>query len=1048
VIVSIALRLLFLLAVVPRLATTQGVTTAAIHGMVTQADGQPIHGAIVRVTNESNGRRWEVGTGSTGRFFLEDIAVGGPYRIEVRTLGFAPEARGGIFLALGQRLTADFSLRPSAITLSPVTVTAAAHPILNAGRTGPAEIVSRAEISRLPNPGRQFLALTTLSPQTAISRSSGVAPTGGITISGQNRFYNSFQIDGGVNHDLYRGRLPGQETLPRPIALDALEEIQVLAAPFDVRHGTFAGGLVNAVTRSGTNEVRGSVFGSLSDGALVGSSVTGDATGDFRTWQFGGTVGGPIVRNRAHYFVSVDVQHEVVPDPGPLVTDTAGGADMERIGISYESAARFLNILRDSFQLDPGTLDAVDGQVRARDVLGKVSVQLGTNSHLELSHHYTSGDRWDFISRTKGFYFPSASTQRNPSNINASRLIWTSLLGRRWSNELIVSRLRLEDSCRPGASFGLIRVLADAGQLTAGAAGGCPTHPINSVVQGALEITENLTAAFGAHVVTFGIHGEALRFRDDGLQASSGIWEFASLDLLETRRAMRYEHTLPGPERTGGLDFRAHQLGVYMQDRWAPKRGLTLTLGLRADASILPNDVTTNTPLKSALGMDTGRLPSGLIALSPRLGVNYDVRGVGRTFVRGGIGLFTGRPPYTWIGNAYRDNGMQELFLSCTGPGAPRFDPASQPAVCANGTGPVPRLSLFDPAVKLPQNLKLALGVDHEFPRGVVGTVDVLYTRAVHQMYLTDANLLPPIRTARGEGDRLMYGTISCATTPCASVPARRDTAFGQVVRVSDRSGDHSFSLSAQLRKRFGARVDGNAFYAYTRARDRMSLVNPAARANLANTSLNGTLEDRPLRTSYFEIPHRVQVSATARLPFQARLTLLYAGASGTPYTYIIVGDANADGIGGTAAQQNDLVYVPRDSSDISLANPAGWDSLAAHIEAEPCLREQRGRIMERNSCRNPWFGSLNARLTKAFRTRAGQSLELTADVYNVLNLLNRHWGEFRMTAPDPWFQMLRLTGYDASKERGVYRLQLRPIRRVHDFESRWRLEMGVRYVF
>lgn len=1045
---SAALRLLFLVAILPRLLAGQGVTTAAIQGQVVQADGPPIHGATVRVTNESNGRRWEIATSSTGRFFVEDVAVGGPYRIEVRFLGFSPEAKAGIVLTLGQRLTADFALRPAADALAPITVTAAADPVLNSGRTGPAEIVSRAQIARLPNPGRQFLALTTLSPQTAISRSSGVGGAGGITVGGQNRLYNSFQIDGGVNHDLYRGRLPGQETLPRPIALDALEEIQVLAAPFDVRYGTFAGGLVNAVTRSGTNELRGSVFGYLSDGALVGSSVTGDATGDFRTWQFGGTVGGPIVRNRGHYFLSVDVQREVVPDPGPLVTDTAGGADMDRIGISYESGARFLNILRDSFQLEAGTLGPVDGHVRARDVLGKVTVQSGTNNHLELSHHYTAGDRWGFISRTKGFYFPSAISQLTPSTVNASRLIWTGLLGQHWSNELIVSRLRLDDSCRPSASFALIRVMADAGQLAAGAQGGCPAHPVNASAQHVVEITDNLTAAFGAHIVTLGIHGEALRFRDDGLQASSGIWEFASLDLFEARRATRYERTLPGPERTSGVDFRAYQLGVYAQDRWSPTRGLTVTLGVRADGSLLPNDVATNTALRSALGMDTGRLPSGLLTWSPRLGVNYDVRRAGRTFLRGGVGLFTGRLPYTWFGNAYRDNGLQELFLSCAGAAAPRFDPASQPAVCANGTGPVPRLSFFDPGVKLPQNLKLALGVDHELSRGVVGTVDMLYTRAVHQMYLTDANLLPPVRTARGEGDRLMYGMISCTTSPCTQTPARRDAAFGQVVSVSNRSGDNAFSLSAQLRKRFGGRVDGSAFYAYTRARDRMSLVNPAARANLANSSLNGTLEDRPLRTSYFEIPHRLQVSATVRLPFQAWLTLLYAGASGTPYTYIIVGDANADGIGGTAGQQNDLVYVPRDSSDISLVNPAGWDSLAAHIEAEPCLREQRGRIMERNSCRNPWFGSLNARLTKAFRTRAGQSVELTADIYNVLNLLHRHWGEFRMTAPDPWFQMLRLAGYDASKERGVYRLQLRPVRRVHDFESRWRTELGVRYVF
>src|SRR5205823_6490695 len=186
-------------------------------------------------------------------------------------------------------------------------------PTLNPSRTGPAEIISAATIAALPNPGRDFLPLTLLSPQVAPSPSSRFAPSGGISIGGQNRLFNSFKIDGGVNQDLYTGRLPGRETLPRPISLEALEEIEVLPASFDVRYGATAGGLVNAVTKSGTNAVRGSVFGNLANGVLVGKNAAGEEVGDFTTSQYGGSVGGPIVRDRAHYFLSVDVQHRVVP---------------------------------------------------------------------------------------------------------------------------------------------------------------------------------------------------------------------------------------------------------------------------------------------------------------------------------------------------------------------------------------------------------------------------------------------------------------------------------------------------------------------------------------------------------------------------------------------------------------------------------------------------------------------------------------------------------------------------------------------------------------
>jgi hypothetical protein len=1038
----------------------QGVTTAAIQGRLTQPDGSPIAGATVHVVNLSNGRRWEVVTHSAGGYVIEDAGVGGPYRIEARALGFAPEARGGIVLTLGQRLVADFELQPAAIELAPREVTATADPILNAGRTGPGEIISRARIAELPNHGRDFLALTTLSPHTAISVSSGAAPTGGITIAGQNRLYNSFQIDGGINHDVYRGRLPGRETLPRPISLEALDEIQILPAPFDVRHGAFAGGELNAVTRSGTNALSGSVFGYLADAFLVRRSLAGDVVGDFRTWQYGGNIGGPIVRDRAQYFLSVEMRHEVVPDPGPLITDTAGGADLARIGISYASATRFQTLLRDTFGLAPGTLGPVNGQVRATDVFGKLTVQLSTNSHLELSHHYAHGDRWDFVGRTPTFYFLSSSDQRDPSTVNASRLIWTGLVGHRWSNELIVSRLRLDDTCRPSASYGNLRAMADRGTLVAGAQGNCPTQPLNSVVQDVLEVTENLTRGFGAHILTFGTHGEALRFRDDGLQNASGQWSFATLDALQARTATRYVRSLRSPTSTGALDVRARQLGVYVQDRWIPTRGVTLTLGVRLDVPILPDAIATNDALRDSLGIDTGRLPSGNVLWSPRLGVNYDLRGEGRTFLRGGIGLFSGRPPYQWLGNAYRDNGAQELFLECRGAQAPGFDPVNQPVVCADGAGPVSRLSFFDPDMKFPQNLKLSLGADHRLPGGVIGSVDVLYTRAVHQLYLTDANLRLPVAFALGEANRPLYGTISGTATSYTVAPARLASSFGQVVRVSNRAGDHALSLSLQLRKQFGDRATASGFYSYTRARDRMSVVNPFARTNLENTPLNGTIESRPLRTSYFDIPHRVQLAATVRLPLSAWLSLMYAGASGTPYTHMVQGDVNADGIGDVPLL-NDVMYVPRDRADISLdgngiaagvGTVAEQDSVYALIDAliraEPCLRTQRGRILERNSCRNPWFGTVNARLTKVVPTRAGQSVELTADVYNVPNLLNSRWGQSRVTIPDPWVQTLRLGGYDASDGRGVYQYVFRGLERVQDLPSRWQVEVSVRYVF
>ncbi len=1040
---------------VPRLGAAQGVTTAAIQGTVSGEDGSAVAAAEIRVVNLSNGQRWACVSSATGRFFVENVAIGFPYRIEVRAVGYAPEVREGIALALGQRLVADIVLRPAAVALSPVTVTASSDPVLDPGRTGPADVIPRSMFEALPNLGRSFLNLTLLSPQAVSSvQTPAIATASGLAFDGQNRVYNSFQIDGAEDQDRYRGQLPGRESLPRPLSLDALEEIQVLVAPFDVRHGGFAGGLVNAVTRSGGNDVHGSFFSFLEDAALVRRGGAGGTVGDFTTWQYGATLGGPIVRDRLHYFLSVDVQHRIVPDPGPLISDTAGGADNALIGISYANAVRFRDVLQSRYGLDGGSLGPLDGRVPAVDVFGKITAQLATNSRLEGSYHYAHGNRQAFLTRTRGYYALSSFAQKNPATVHAGRLAWTSLLAGRWWNELLVSATRQRDECRPAATFPEIRVFfgdpsvfLDAGTPTA-----CPAAALR---QDALEMTDNATLGIASHVVSVGVHGELLSFRDELVNGSPGLWTFNGLDSLEAGQARLYQRTLPGPAWRGAVGVRALNLALYAQDRWNPMPALTLTIGLRLDVPFLPDAVPTNDSLKAALGMDTGHLPTGNPLWSPRLGVNYDLQGAGRTFLRGGIGLFAGSAPYRWLSNAYRDDGSQVLFLDCGRGQAPRFDPVNQPATCTT-TGPQPQLSLFDPGVRLPQDLKLALGVDHRLSRGLVGTLDVLFTRAVHQLYLTDANLAPPSGVSPGEGNRPLYGTIAAGTG--AATPTRL-ALFGPVVRVSDASGDRSWTVTTQLRTRGGGSVAASALYAYTRALDRMSLAHMDARTMLSGTVLDGTLENRHLATSLFEIRHRVQVTADVRLPLGMRVGLQYTGASGRPFTYTVAGDANADGMGVSLRQ--DPVYVPRDRSDITIdgngAAPgvgtaaqqdSAFSALDAFIRAVPCLRNQRGRILARNSCRNSWFGTVNALVTKVFPTIGGQSLELTADVYNLLNLVNSRWGLSRYDGLTFGTDLLTLRGYDTTNGRGIYEVRMPPRGQLDDLASRWQIELGARYVF
>ena len=1044
---------LIVLGLIARTSEAQGITTSAVQGIVVAVDGSPIAAATVRLTNTANGLPWEMVTNHRGRFLHAAIPIG-TYKVDVRAMGFAAQTHPAITLVLGHPHAIEFTLVPLAAELTPVTVTASRDHVLDPGRTGPTDVIDRSTLTSLPNVGRGFVGITLLSPQVVSSvQTPATAAGSGIAFDGQNRMYNSFQIDGGVHQDLYRGQLPGRESFPRPVSLEAIEEIQVLAAPFEVRHGGFAGGAVNAVTRSGTNTVHGSLFGYLSDDALVRRGGAGGAVGEFRTWQFGGTVGGPIVRNRAHYFLSVDVQRRIVPDPGPFITDTVGGADMEAIGISYASAARMQAIFDTLYGIDVGTLGPVNGHVPAQDVFAKLTATLARNNHIEWSLHQVRGDRRDFLLRTKNYYALSSFAQAEPSTTRASRVVWTSVPGGRWSNELIVGFMSQRDSCRPASLFPQVRVTTSPGAfITAGTAGGCAP---STVRQEAIEVTDNAATAVGRHVLGVGFHGELLRFRDDLMIGSPGLWIFESLDALEAGRAQSYQRTLRGPAWSGGIDFRAYHFALYAQDRWTPRDDLTLTAGVRVDLPLLPDPVPTNESLVGALGYDTGR-PTGNALWSPRIGINYDVGGRGHTFVRGGAGLFAGRAPYRWFSNAYRDDGTREQYLDCRGPNTPAFTPLDQPTTCVS-TGPRPQLSLFDPDVTVPQNMKVALGLDRRLTSALVGTLDVLFTRAVRQLYVTDANLAAPSAVAAGEADRPMYGKIN--PTNGVATPTPINTALGQVVRVSNRSGDQSLSISGQLRARFGDAISGHALYSFTRARDRMSIVHIAARPMLGGTVLDGTHEHRRLATSLFEIPHRLQVTTDLRLPYGARLGLVYAGASGRPFTYTVQGDPNADGLGISLRQ--DPVYVPRDRADIAIDGngvDAGFGTVAeqksryrdldAFIESTPCLREQRGRVLARNSCRNPWFGTINARLTKEFPTTSGHSFEVAADIYNVLNLLSSRWGLARYDGLTFATDLLELRGYDTTAGRGVYAVRVPPRNQIDDLASRWQTEISVRYRF
>lgn len=1034
----------------------QGITGGSVQGIVTSATGAPVEDATVRVTNLATGERWQALTRSGGRYTLEHLAVGGPYGLDVRALGFAPAERAGLSISQGQRLWQEFRLTPSAVTLDEITVRARTDPELNAGRTGPSLTLTDSAIARLPLDIRDFSRLAVLSPLVT------PGADGGLSFAGEHSLLNSILVDGTIAGSLRGGGPDGFGGIPGnqnefgyfDIVPEAVQEIQVMTAPYDVRYGNFAGGLISAVTKSGTNRWHGSLYGYLNSPSLAGHNPDHTRLDPFTRQELGVTLGGPIVRDRLAFFLQAGGNRNRYPhttrSPGPETV----GVD-SAIGIGYASAVRFRQILADSFGVDAGSFAGIDRRVSIGRVFAKITAQLGVNNRLELSQSYLHESPRLADEHGPGFIGLSSAGAYDPNAKADTRLEWTAAFAGRWTNQATLAYRRDQHRCFPNATFVMVEVAADSGVLHAGQQRGCIG---NDNLETVWEATDNLELGAGAHHFTFGSHNELVRITDAGA-GDNGQWFFDSLDSLEQGLPSAYERFAYGPDAPSDTTTRVRvtQLGLYVQDQWTPNSRLTVTAGMRGDVPLLTDKPVENRELLDALGISSATTPSGKILWSPRVGVNYDMSGRGTAFIRGGIGLFSGPPAYVWLENAYADVGRVAVtVLQCAGNQVPALtlDPASQPAQCANADPPRPSLTVFDPRFRYPRDLKLTLGADVALPWGLLATADLLFTAGVNQFAERDLNLGSPVGAAAGEGGRPLYGTIDSATG--LSTPNHRNSAFDAVTQITNGSGNRSYAAALQLRKRFGTGGDILAAYTYTAAKNRTDLPGLSGRGNLGFSVLDGTWEEPSLRTALWSRPHKVTLVATTDLPLGLQLGVTYIGISGTPLTYTVNGDANGDGFDDLGnGRYNDAVYVPRDAGDITLADGQDFAALDRFIESEPCLRERRGALLQRNSCRNPWSNRIDARLSEAVPGLGGRSLELVADVFNLPNLLDHDWGQVRQTVDDfgstsrgNRIALLELVGYDEARGRGVYNV-LAPRRHEVDVDAtRWRVRLSVRYGF
>jgi hypothetical protein len=1025
----------------PSSAAAQGMTTA-IRVVVRAQNGTSTDGASVRVVNEATG--YTTSSSVHGGFSVVwGLEPGVPYTIDVRHIGYAPTRRTGISLILGEVQLVEVMLE--ATRLDSVRVSAQSDRAEPRTAGGAGTLISDSALRRLPTLNGDIYDLLRLVPQAGTRL--------GISGAGTSYRFNNFVIDGVSDRQLQGNVTTSGPNGTQSISLEAVGEYQVLLSPFDARYGDFAGLLVNAVTKSGSNDLHGSVFSRVR-GAKLARTGSFLGTSAYDREQYGFSMGGPIVHDRLHLFVASEVQHSAQPARGPYVGQSTDAVSPVP---AADSIARFVSLLRDR-GIDAGDGGRVLLPNPNANVFGRIDLALPEiGSRLVVRENYSRTQTTPFERSATSGSFPlssAASATRTIKQTSALQLF--TQVSPSAFNEFQVGHTVSPSVGVPYTLSPIVQVFVQnaQAQLSAGPPGGGAASRGRST-----EVGDQLTWQVRPnHSLGLGARIEFFRYSVSGYRNRLGQWMFSNLDSLARGVASSF---VLAKDFLGNAEAPAvgAEPSAYVSDKWRVDDRLTLTFGLRADGLRFTQHPAYNPDVDTSFHRLTSDYPSFRPQWSPRFGFTWTPTTAEQTVIRGGAGLFVGRPPLGWLANPMRSTGNGVKTLTCNTGNAPPFTPypAAQPTTCTNGVGfkngPV---TLVDHNLNMAQSLRTSLAVERRFPWGVTGTVEGLYTKVRSDFAFSNINLRGP--QGLDSHGRVMYGTID----DNGAHPARpAGGAFTEVTDLRNQSGGYSWSVTGQLRRPWSDRLEMQASYTYSRVRDVQSVVNGSVGNPLdtwANARpLSGRWDDQGTGVSAFEIPHRVVLSATYVARWRHRTTdisLYYVGESGAAFTYGDStatagksGDLNADG---TAA--DDPIYVPRNAMDATEMVFAGSDSaqqardFETFIRGTPCLRRQRGQILARNSCRAPWVNTSNLSVRQSLPAIGGHAASLQVELFNVLNLLDPSWG--RLEVPNAWILQYAGRTQVGGSPQPLFRFNASNTRGYQNAESSYQFQISLRYSF
>ncbi|MEX0288386.1 MAG: carboxypeptidase regulatory-like domain-containing protein [Flavobacteriaceae bacterium] len=1029
------------------------VTTSNIRGTISDDQSAPLLGANIVAIHTPTGTKYGAISNEDGRFNLLNLRVGGPYEVTISYVGFKEYKQNDVFLTLGKTFNMDVNMTSESQALDEVVVVSDRGGTFGSDRTGAETSVGRRELTRLPTITRSTNDFTRLEP-TASAGSFG----------GRNDQFNNFSLDGAIFNNPFGldAAQPGGQTESNPISIDAIDQIQVTTAPYDVTQSGFTGASVNAVTKSGTNEFYGTVYGFFRNEDMTGGKIQGDDVfkADLSQTQYGISVGGPIVKNKLFFFANFERDERTDLGSGFVPNRGAGTINESRVLASdFDLVSNILSqvSIGNGQFYDPGRFEGFNFDQESSKGIFKLDWNINDKNRLAIIYNFLNASKEKPAHPTalgsRGpnlttLQFENAGYQIN-NNIRSVQIELNSTLSDEAINKLQIGYTHFDDFRRPKSTPApAITLLDETGSSNYIIAGHEPFSINNRLDQKVFQVTNNLNFFKGDHTFTVGFSFEKFQFDNSfnlGVYGAQGTF-FPTGSIADFRDPANeaalvafYQNAISGAiaanrsleangeGNAGGwalAETNVGQLAFYLQDEWNIVENFKLTYGIRFDKplyfdsaekaqdvidvapAVVPGVPYFDPETGQNAFFDSTQLPDNDFLVSPRVGFNWDVHNDNTLQIRGGTGVFTGRFPFVWLGNQIANPNI--FFLT-----------------------PV------DPDYQWPQVWRSSLGADLRMDNGVILTADLSYTSDINGPHVQNWGLRPPSATLIGVDNRPVYAAGD-----------RGDNAY--VFTNSDKGRIFNAVLKAQ--KTFDNGLYTSLAYSYLDSKDVNSIEAEITSDAFDGNAISGNANDAVLSHSRYGDTHRFVGVISKAFKTGTTVSTFFEYAQGGRFNYLTAGDLNNDGV---LSRSNDLIYIPTSSEigQMNFSGPGQAEAFEAFIQQDDYLSDNRGSYAERYGALAPWRGRWDLKILQDIKFGNKNTLQLSLDVLNLGNLISSDWGVVEIpTNPEvlsvsfPRDMNGNITSFDPTY---TFDTNLTSTFSANtDLISRWQAQLGVRYIF